>query len=113
MKNTNERIYKFGDYCLDTAKSIIRSHHSMDDIFEVFHETRDLELKERLVSFIKKYLNYIDNCIKEADGLLQTLPFVANYVNNIVDIKELKEMRDKLIEIKKDTETRMPYVGKN
>ena len=37
-----------------------------------------------------------------------------NNLNRLkINIKTDKTMRDKLIEIKKDIETRMPYVGKN
>ena len=100
-------MYKFGDYCLDTAKSIIKSHHSMGDIFEVIRETRDVELKEKLINFVKGYLDYIDNCIKEANNLLITLPFVSVCMKDVINIKVLESTRDKLIDIKADTESRL------
>lgn len=110
MGKTIERKYKFGDYCLDTAKSIVESHYSMNDIFEVLHDTRDVKLKEKLVSFIELYLDYIEHCIEQANSLLSTLPFVIGFMNDIVDIKELKSTRDKLIVIKRDTEIRLKHL---
>ena len=94
MSNTNGIIYKFGDYCLVPAKSIVRSHRSMDAIFEALYETNDIMFRERLVECIKRYLNRIDICIKKIEGLLQTLPFVADHPNDIVDIKELEKNKN-------------------
>ena len=107
MQKEDERVYKFGDYCLDIANSIFESHYSMSDIFEAIQKPKDAEFKERLIEFVNGYLDYIDNCIKEANSLLKTLPFVIGYMRDVVDIKALETTSDKLIDIREDTESRI------